>query len=70
MKKGQKEAISWTEECSQEVEQLKRSLLEVPLLAFADYTVPFIVSTDASKKGLGAVLAQKKRRHGESDRLC
>ena len=30
-----------------------------PILAFADYTKPFLLETDVSKEGLGAVLFQK-----------
>ena len=31
-----------------------------PILTFADYTKDFLLKTDASKEGLGAVLSQKK----------
>ena len=31
-----------------------------PVLAFADYTKDFLLKTDASKEGLGAVLSQKQ----------
>ena len=31
-----------------------------PILAFTDYTKPFLLETDASKDGLGAVLSQKQ----------
>ena len=31
-----------------------------PVLAFANYTKDFLLETDASKKGLGAVLSQKQ----------
>ena len=30
------------------------------MLAFADYTTDFLLETDASKEGLGAVLSQKQ----------
>ena len=30
-----------------------------PVLAFADYTKDFLLKTDTSKEGLGAVLSQK-----------
>ena len=31
-----------------------------PVLAFTDYTKDFLLKTDASKEGLGAVLSQKQ----------
>ena len=31
-----------------------------PVLAFADYTKDFLLKTDVSKEGLGAVLSQKE----------
>ena len=31
-----------------------------PVLAFANYTKDFLLKTDASKEGLGAVLSQKQ----------
>ena len=39
---------------------MKLSLTSAPVLGFADYRLPFIVETDASDKGLGAVLSQKQ----------
>ena len=41
-------------------EALKQSCMTAPVLAFADYTKPFLLETDASKDGLGAVLSQKQ----------
>ena len=34
--------------------------MTVPVLVFADYTKLFLLETDASKDGLGAVLLQKQ----------
>ena len=41
-------------------ETLKKACLEAPVLAFADFDGPFLLETDASKLGLGAVLSQKQ----------
>ena len=39
---------------------LKKACLEDPVLAFADFNKPFLLETDTSKLGLGAVLSQKQ----------
>ena len=39
---------------------LKRACMSSPILAFADYMKDFLLKTDASKEGLGAVLSQKQ----------
>lgn len=56
------EAIPWRwgEEQQQAFETLKACLTSPPVLAYADYEKPFILHTDASGHGLGAVLCQKQ----------
>lgn len=39
---------------------LKKKLTEAPVLGFADFSRPFILETDASFDGLGAILSQKQ----------
>ena len=41
-------------------EALKQTCMNSPGLAFADYTKDFLLETDTSKEGLGAVLSQKQ----------
>ena len=48
----------WETEHQQAMDTLKDHLTSAPILAYADFTVPFILQTDASGVGLGAVLSQ------------
>ena len=41
-------------------EELKMKCLTVPVLAFTDFNKPFLLEVDASVKGLGTILSQKK----------
>jgi hypothetical protein len=51
--------FKWTEKQQEAFNKLKQKLTESPILGYPDYEKPFILLTDASGKGLGAVLSQK-----------
>jgi len=50
--------IIWTDECEAAFKELKSRLSSTPILAHPKYDRPFILHTDASKDGFGAVLSQ------------
>ena len=50
--------FKWTNECQTAFEEIRRRLVTAPILAFPDYERAFILDTDASDIGIGAVLSQ------------
>jgi hypothetical protein len=48
----------WDDSCETTFDSLKTKLTTAPLLAYPDYTKPFMLYTDACVTGLGAVLSQ------------
>lgn len=56
IKKGKR--FEWTEECQIAFDTLRKCLLAGPILTHPDFTRPFMVYTDASAFGLGAILKQ------------
>ena len=54
------EWVSLTEGAMKAFKTLKQACMTAPILAFADYTKPFLLETNASKDGLGAILLQKQ----------
>ncbi|CAM5076411.1 unnamed protein product [Natator depressus] len=58
-KKKQPNAVQWTEKCQKAFNKLKATLMSDPVLRAPDFDKPFLVTTDASERGVGAVLMQK-----------
>ncbi|XP_063054507.1 uncharacterized protein LOC134448779 [Engraulis encrasicolus] len=54
-------SVAWSPDCDSAFQRLKAELLQAPILAYADFSLPFILYTDASNAGLGAVLAQEQQ---------
>ena len=66
MKKSDLPEFQWTPACQEGFDQLKKALMEAPVLEYPDYSKPFILEMDASLKGLGVVLSQK----GDDNEIC
>jgi len=49
----------WSRQCQDAYDELKERLVTEPILAFPNFTKPFILHTDASDVAIGAVLAQR-----------
>ena len=58
--KKKRTKVEFDEECRGAFLELKEACSKTPVLAYADYSKPFKLHTDASEKGLGAVLYQEQ----------
>ena len=54
------EHVDLSPEAREAFERLKATCLQAPILAFLDFNKPFLLETDTSGRGLGAVLSQKQ----------
>ena len=52
--------INWTEEHQVALEHLTKHLTSPPVMAYPNFEEPFLLHTDASETGLGAVLYQQQ----------
>ena len=56
----------WSEECSISFQELRSQLVAALILAFPDFSKPFLLDTDAGETGIGAVLSQE---HDDLERV-
>ena len=54
------EWVSLLEDTLKAFDTLKKLCISIPIVAFTNYTTEFLLETNASKEGLGAVLSQKQ----------
>ena len=57
-KKAKANALQWTRECEHTIDQLKGQFCSSPVLLLPDFNQDFVLQTDASDRGVGAVLSQ------------
>lgn len=58
LRKSQREPLQWSEDLLMRFEHLKDALSSKPVLRLPNPVMPFVLRTDASNLGLGAVLLQ------------
>ena len=58
--KLKKKTVDWSLDCDLAFKELKDLCSNTPVLAYADYTKKFMLHTDASELGLGAILYQEQ----------
>lgn len=58
-RKSHPNQVTWTSDCEKAFQELKTAMVQATVLKVADPSKPFMLQTDASEVGLGAVLSQK-----------
>lgn len=54
-----KDAFKWGSTAQQAFDYLKAAITSLPVLAVPDFEKPFVVETNASRKGMGAILFKR-----------
>ena len=52
-----KDNFQWDARATTTIEKLKTAITQVPILAFLDFSKPFVLETNASGSGIGDVLS-------------
>ena len=55
--------FQWDASCQTAFDQLKCKLTKAPILSYPDFTLPFILQTDASDTAIGGILSQSHDGH-------
>lgn len=55
-----KDNFGWSTEATNAFEELKQALISAPMLQMPNFSVPFVLETDASGYGLRAMLLQNE----------
>ena len=58
-KSSEPQRVNWTSKCGEAFEKLKAALCSSPVLWSPDFSRSFVLQTDASDVGVGAVLSQR-----------
>ena len=58
MRKSRSNKVMWSDQCEVAFRTLKEAMCSQPVLRSPDYTQEFVLQTDASDRGMGAVLGQ------------
>ncbi|KAK7482178.1 hypothetical protein BaRGS_00026643, partial [Batillaria attramentaria] len=62
LKKGQPNAVEWGEAQERAFQTVRSTLTEKPVLRLPDPKKPFVLRTDTSNDGVGAILMQEHER--------
>ena len=60
LKKGEPNKVIWSQECEDSLNKIKTIFSSKPILILPNLEKPFVLRTDASNVGIGAVLMQRK----------